>query len=66
MSTEETVDQIIEAIDSSTMLGAGWDCLSEAAKARFKSKLQKILDESLQSEVTENFVNFLKPDEASR
>ena len=54
MNTEETVDQIIEAIDSNTMLGAGWDCLSEAVKARFKSKLQKILDESLQSEVTEN------------
>ena len=36
MSTEETVDKIVEAIDCSTMLGAGWDCLSPAAKERFK------------------------------
>lgn len=54
MSTEEQVEKIVEAIDSSTMLGAAWDCLSEAAKGRFKAKLKKILDESLQSEVTEN------------
>lgn len=52
-TTEEKIDQIIEAIDESTMLGAAWDCLSDTAKARFKSKLGKILDESLQSEVTD-------------
>lgn len=53
-TTEEKIDQIVEAIDESTMLGAAWDCLSDTAKGRFKKKLQKILDESLQSEVTEN------------
>lgn len=46
MSTEEQTDKIVEAIDSSTMLGAAWDCLSEAAKARFKDKLKKILDDA--------------------
>lgn len=44
MSTEDKVEKIVEAIDESTMLGAGWDCLSDAAKIRFKNKLKAILD----------------------
>jgi hypothetical protein len=52
-TTEEKIDQIVEAIDESTMLGAAWDCLSDTAKGRFKKKLALILDESLQSEVTD-------------
>ena len=53
MSTEETVDKIVEAIDCSTMLGAGWDCLSPAAKERFRKKLASIIDETRSSPVSE-------------
>lgn len=42
----KTLEKIIEAIDSSSLLGAAWDCLSDTAKERFKKKLQKILDDS--------------------
>ena len=44
-TTEEKIDQIVQAIDESTMLGAAWDCLSDTAKGRFKKKLALILDE---------------------
>lgn len=44
--TSSTVDKIVEAIDQSTMLGAGWDCLSDIAKERFRKKLQRILDDA--------------------
>lgn len=43
MITEEIVDKIILAIDESTMLGAGWDCLSTAAKDKFRKKLEAIV-----------------------
>lgn len=51
-----TVEKIIEEIDNSTMLGAAWDCLSDAAKERFKKKLQSIIDDmiNLQSGITLN------------
>lgn len=39
------IEKIIEEIDKSTLLGAAWDCLSEAAKTKFKAKIQKILDD---------------------
>ena len=42
---DDVVEKIVEAIDDSTMLGAAWDCLSDRAQARFKVKLQKILDD---------------------
>ena len=40
------VDKIVKIIDESTMLGAAWDCLSEAAKTRFKKKFQEAIDDS--------------------
>lgn len=50
----KTVEQIIEAIDSSTLLGAAWDCLSDAAKDRFKKKLLDIIDKHV-IEVEESY-----------
>lgn len=48
-TTEEKIDQIVEAIDESTMLGAAWDCLSDTGKGRFKKKLALILDDETSS-----------------
>lgn len=50
-TTEEKIDQILQAIDDSTMLGAAWDCLSETARGRFKRKLALILDEEASSAI---------------
>jgi hypothetical protein len=43
---EPYVEKVVEAIDSSSLLGAAWDCLSDGAKERFKKKIQKILDDA--------------------
>jgi hypothetical protein len=45
MSVKTAVEKIEEAIESSTMLGAAWDCLSLTAKDRFRAKLEAILEE---------------------
>ncbi len=42
-NTGKKVDRIVEQIDSSTLLGAAWDCLSDAARARFKLRLSDII-----------------------
>lgn len=40
---ELAVELIIREIDRSTLLGAAFDCVSEAGKERFKNKLIKII-----------------------
>lgn len=37
------VENIITEIDSKTLLGAAWDCMSDSAKERFREKLAKII-----------------------
>lgn len=46
MTTEIHVEKVVEAIDNSNLLGAAWDCLSDAAKDRFKKKIQAIIDDA--------------------
>lgn len=37
------VEQIITEIDDIVLLSSAWDCMTEAAKARFKKRLELIL-----------------------
>ena len=48
------VEKIVEEIDKSNLLGAAWDCLSDAAKERFRKKLQDIINDacSTQEQIT--------------
>lgn len=44
---KDPVEQVVQVLDESTMLGAAWDCLSDAAKARFRNKIKKIIDDAI-------------------
>jgi len=41
---DQTVNKIISAIDSLTLLGAAHDCMSDASKLKFKNTLRSILE----------------------
>ena len=40
----DVIDEIIQLLDSMTLLGAAYDCMSDAGKERFKDKLRQILE----------------------
>lgn len=40
---EKAVEDLEQVIDESTMLGAGWDCLSDSAKNKIRDKFRIIL-----------------------
>jgi len=42
----QAAEKIIEEIDGRTLLGAAFDCMSDAAKARFQKKLESIITEA--------------------
>lgn len=42
---EKIADAVIDEIDKSTMLGAGFDCMSQKAQTQFKQKLVDIVVE---------------------
>ena len=41
--TKLMVEEIIETIDSSTLLGAAYDCMSVVGKTRLKDKITAII-----------------------
>jgi hypothetical protein len=45
MTIEEAVEQIINVIDGKMLLGAAYDCMTEAQQDRFKDNLKEILEE---------------------
>ena len=40
---ERVVEEIIGEVERSTMLGAGWYCLSPIAQAKFKDRVADVL-----------------------
>jgi len=45
-TTNQKIEQIIQAFDANMMLGAAWDCLSEKKQDIFKVKLSLIIEGS--------------------
>ena len=42
--TQVVVEKLVEVIDSSKMLGAAWDCISDMGKERLKEKFSIVVD----------------------
>ena len=42
-NVEQIVQDIIAEIDKSTLLGAAYDCISEAGKIKFQNKIEQII-----------------------